>query len=252
MPIRTSSRPMGQRDVARRPQVVELGAQPPVGACLLAVRTAARRSPRRPRGSGRGTAPRRPSSSPRERSSSSRKARTVNSSRYRPVGGVGDQQRRVDEVVQHGDRVVRQRAPRRRRGPRRRGTARSLAAAPAPGRASAVRRADRRAQRALPVVAGGGQVQGAVEPLADGVQRHHGDLTGGQLDAERQSVEAAQHLDQVRDVSVGHVVARVPAAGVLEERAYAGLSPQRRRGRSSRAAPAGAGAGRRTPPAPGG
>ena len=78
----------------------------------------------------------------------------------------------------------------------------------------------------------GGEVERPVEALADRAQRHHRHLPRRQLDPERQPVQPAQHLDQVGGVLRGQLEVGPPAAGVLDERAHAGLPPQRRRGPS--------------------
>ena len=97
----------------------------------------------------------------------------------------------------------------------------------------------------------GRQVERAVEPLADGAQRHHRDLPRGELDAQRQPVEPAQHLDEVRRLRrPRQLVARRRRAGVLDERAHAGLPPQCVEVGRRRAGPAAAAAARRTPRRP--
>ena len=81
----------------------------------------------------------------------------------------------------------------------------------------------RSSSRALPA---GGQVERAVQPLTDSPQRHHGDLTRSKLDPKRQTVQSAQHLDEVADVVRRQLVPGSPSTRVLDERPYAGLPPQ--------------------------
>ena len=94
-----------------------------------------------------------------------------------------------------------------------------------------VRRRDAGAQGALAGVLGtlppGGQVEGAVQALAHRPHRHHRDLSGGQLDAEGQPVQPAQHLHEVGGVPGLEVVVVGAPPGVLDEGADAGMAAQR-------------------------
>ncbi len=84
-----------------------------------------------------------------------------------------------------------------------------------------VRRVDGGAEREVPLVLTGfrtgGQVERPVEPLTHRTHRHHGNLASGELDAEWQSVEPVQHLDQVVRFLRNQLVVRSPAASVLDE-----------------------------------
>ncbi|UMG92509.1 hypothetical protein [Nocardioides sp. TF02-7] len=148
---------------------------------------------------------------------------------------LSDEQRGVHEPVQHVDRVAG--AP--HRPGQRLGRAQVHAAGERGQRAEQrlvvdaeepVGRVDGGPQRALAVVVGtppGRQVERPVEPLPDGTQRHHRHLPRGELDAEREAVEAVQHLDQVVGVGGGHREVGTQPTGVLGERPHPRLPPQR-------------------------
>ena len=94
-----------------------------------------------------------------------------------------------------------------------------------------VRRRDAGPERALPRVLGStpprGEVEGTVEPLTHCAQGHHGDLPGGELDAERQPVEAAQHLDQVGGIVGPDLEPGGTPSRVLDEGSHSRLPTQR-------------------------
>ena len=172
------------------------------------------------------------------------------------TGGVGEDQGRVDQPVQQVDRVAgradggRQHLDRGEvdaAGERcHRPQQALLVLAEQP-----VRRVDGRPEGALPVVVAapaGGEVEGTAEPVAHGAQRHHRHLAGGELDPERQPVQAAQHLDQVVGVGGGQLEVGPPAPGMVDERPYGRLPPRASRSEASR----GTGSGwRRTTYSPG-
>ncbi len=125
---------MGERDVARRTQVVELGPQQPVGARLLRPEQLDGELP-----GDRQAAVEEPLFRSRELATRAQLVEEEGADREQqpvaPRQRVRDEQRRVDEVMQR-QRSGRPSGPRRPRGPPRPGTARSLAAGPAPDRAA--------------------------------------------------------------------------------------------------------------------
>ena len=72
----------------------------------------------------------------------------------------------------------------------------------------------------------GGEVERPVQPVAHGAQRHHRHLSGRQLDPERQPVQAAQHLHDVRGILRGQLEVGPASPGVLDERADPRLPAQ--------------------------
>ena len=248
---RTSIRPCGAGQVPGRAQVVELGAQPPVGLGL-----------------GRGEESgadllRRPDRPPQEPVLGGRRLpqrrdlleQEGPDGEQQPVAGaagVDVEQRGVDQAVQQPHRVVAGRhlvgelldggqvdaAGERGDGPqqgllRRRSAGRRTSGWSAAASAAGPPRARPR------------RWPGPEPPSRSrtAVERQHRDLAGDELDGERQAVEVLQDLDERRRVDGGQLEAPGPGAGRARGTPARSAAARARRGRRRRAGSAAAGGG---------